>query len=41
VRAALDEVGYVGPVTAEVDGYRVHPELGLKHVAEALAAVFK
>jgi hexulose-6-phosphate isomerase len=41
VRAALDEVGYAGPVTAEVDGYRVHPELGLKHVAEALAAVFK
>lgn len=41
VRAALDEVGYTGPVTAEVDGYRVQPELGLKHIAEALAAVFK
>ncbi len=40
VRAALDEVGYTGPITAEVDGYRVHPELGLKHIAEALKAVF-
>ena len=40
VRAALDAVGYDGYVTAEVDGYRVHPELGLKHIAEPLRAVF-
>jgi hexulose-6-phosphate isomerase len=40
VREALDEVGYDGPVTAEVDGYRVHPEIGLRHIAESLRAVF-
>jgi hexulose-6-phosphate isomerase len=40
VRKALDEVGYDGAVTAEVDGYRVHPEIGLRHIAEALRAVF-
>lgn len=40
VRAALESIGYDGYVTAEVDGYRVHPELGLKHIAESLRAVF-
>lgn len=40
VRAALDAAGYDGFVTAEVDGYRVEPRLGLKHIAEALRAVF-
>jgi len=40
VRAALEEIGYDGPVTAEVDGYRVHPELGLKHIAETLGVAF-
>lgn len=40
VRAALDETGYEGYVTAEVSGYAVHPELGLKHTADCLRAVF-
>jgi len=40
VRAALDAAGYDGFVTAEVDGYRVEARLGLKHIAEALRAVF-
>lgn len=40
VREALESVGYDGYVTAEVDGYRVHPELGLKHIADSLRAVF-
>ena len=40
VRSALDEIGYDGYVTAEVAGYNVHPELGLKHIAECLRAVF-
>jgi hexulose-6-phosphate isomerase len=40
VRIALDEIGYGGPVTAEVEGYRVRQELGLRHIAESLRAVF-
>jgi hexulose-6-phosphate isomerase len=40
VRAALEAAGYDSFVTAEVDGYKVHPEIGLKHIAEALQAVF-
>ncbi len=40
VRKALEEIGYDGYITAEVDGYRVHPEVGLRHIAEALKAVF-
>ncbi|MDE2126115.1 MAG: sugar phosphate isomerase/epimerase [Armatimonadetes bacterium] len=40
VNSALREVGYAGPVTAEVDGYRVHPELGLRHIAESLRSCF-
>ena len=40
VRAALDEIGYDGHVTAEVSGYNLHHELGLKHIAESLRAVF-
>lgn len=40
VRAALEETGYEGPVTAEVDGYRAHPEIGLRHIAESLRAAF-
>lgn len=41
VRKALDEIGYDGYVTAEVSGYNVHPELGLKHIADCLRAVFQ
>ncbi len=41
VRTALEEIGYDGYVTAEVSGYNVHPELGLKHIAECLRAVFQ
>ena len=40
VRAALEEIGYDDYVTAEVSGYNVHPELGLKHIADCLRAVF-
>jgi L-ribulose-5-phosphate 3-epimerase len=40
VRAALEAIGYDSYVTAEVDGYKVHPEVGLKHIAESLRAVF-
>ncbi|HZP84178.1 MAG TPA: sugar phosphate isomerase/epimerase family protein [Chthonomonadaceae bacterium] len=40
VRKALEAVGYDGYITAEVGGYNVHPELGLKHIAESLRAVF-
>jgi L-ribulose-5-phosphate 3-epimerase len=40
VREALIRVGYDGYITAEVDGYRVHPELGLRHIAESLRQVF-
>lgn len=40
VRKELDAIGYNGPITAEVEGYRVHKELGLKHIAESLRSVF-
>jgi hexulose-6-phosphate isomerase len=40
VRAALEQIGYDEYITAEVEGYRVHPEIGLKHIAESLRAVF-
>ncbi|MCS7066570.1 MAG: sugar phosphate isomerase/epimerase, partial [Fimbriimonadales bacterium] len=41
VRAALESVGYEGYITAEVSGYRAFPELGLRHIADALRVVFK
>lgn len=40
VREALEAVGYDGYITAEVEGYRSYPELGLRHIAEALRQVF-
>ncbi len=40
VRAALEEIGYDEYITAEVDGYKGHPEVGLKHIAESLRTVF-
>lgn len=40
VRAALEAIGYDGYVTAEVDGYKNHYELGLKHIADSLRALF-
>lgn len=40
VREALESVGYDQYVTAEVEGYRVHPELGLRHIADSLRQVF-
>ncbi|MDQ3815553.1 MAG: sugar phosphate isomerase/epimerase [Armatimonadota bacterium] len=40
VRAALEEIGYDSYITAEVSGYNVHPELGLRHIADCLRAVF-
>lgn len=41
VNDALKQVGYDGYITAEVEGYPNYPELGLKHIAESLKAVFK
>jgi L-ribulose-5-phosphate 3-epimerase len=41
VRSALESVGYQGYITAEVGGYRLFPELGLRHIADALRAVFQ
>ncbi|MCS6923973.1 MAG: sugar phosphate isomerase/epimerase [Fimbriimonadales bacterium] len=41
VRAALEAIGYRGYITAEVSGYRVFPELGLRHISDALRAVFQ
>jgi hexulose-6-phosphate isomerase len=41
VRAALEAIGYDDYITAEVDGYRVHPEVGLKHICESLKTVFQ
>lgn len=41
VNEALVEVGYDSYITAEVEGYPSYPELGLKHIAESLRAVFK
>ncbi len=40
VRAELEKIGYDEYITAEVDGYKVHPEVGLKHIAESLRTVF-
>jgi L-ribulose-5-phosphate 3-epimerase len=41
VRAALESIGYDEYVTAEVEGYKHHPEIGLKHIAESLRTVFQ
>lgn len=41
VRAALLAAGYDSYVTAEVEGYKTLPEIGLKHIAESLRAVFQ
>ena len=40
VRAALEDIGYDGYITAEVNGYPHHTELGLKHIAESLKEIF-
>jgi L-ribulose-5-phosphate 3-epimerase len=40
VKEALQGIGYDGAITAEVDGYKTLPEVGLKHIAESLRAVF-
>jgi L-ribulose-5-phosphate 3-epimerase len=40
VRIALQEIGYEGPITAEVEGYRTLQTLGLKHIAETLRLLF-
>lgn len=41
VRDALVAIGYDSYITAEVDGYKVNYEVGLKHIAESLASIFK
>ncbi len=41
VSDALQAAGYTGPVTAEVEGYRVNQPLGLRHIAESLRSVFQ
>jgi len=40
VKSALEEIGYEGYITGEVDGYRTEPELGLKHIADSLRTIF-
>lgn len=40
VRRELDVIGYTDTVVAEVGGYNVHAELGIKHIAESLREVF-
>lgn len=40
VRSALESIGYRGYITAEVSGYRLFPELGVRHIADTLRAVF-
>jgi hexulose-6-phosphate isomerase len=40
VNDSLRAIGYDGYITAEVDGYRVHEPVGLRHIAESLRAVF-
>ncbi len=40
VRKALEAIGYDSYVTAEVEGYRVEHQLGLKHLADSLRQVF-
>ena len=40
VREALDKIGYDGYITAEVDGYKTEFTVGLKHINEALRAIF-
>ncbi len=41
VRSALEAIGYQGYITAEVSGYRMFPELGIRHIADTLRAVFQ
>ena len=41
VREAMQKIGYEGYVTAEVDGYKTEFEVGLKHINEALRAIFR
>ena len=40
VQDALAQIGYDGHITAEVEGYKIHFETGLKHINEAMRAVF-
>ena len=40
-RVALEAIGYDEYITAEVEGYRVEHELGLKHIADSLSSIFK
>lgn len=40
VRTALEKAGYDTYITAEVDGYKTNPEVGLKHIADSLRSVF-
>jgi L-ribulose-5-phosphate 3-epimerase len=41
VRAALEAIGYDGAITAEVDGYKTHFEVGIRHIADCIRAAFK
>ncbi len=41
VRAALETAGYDGPITAEVDGLKTQPEVGLQFLAQSLRAIFQ
>jgi L-ribulose-5-phosphate 3-epimerase len=41
VRDALRNVGYDDVITAEIDGYKTLPDLGIKHAGESLKRIFK
>ena len=40
VKLSLDEVGYDGWVTAEINAYHQHPELTAVHCLSAMDAIF-
>jgi len=40
VNEALNEIGYDSHITAEVNGYNTRFEVGLRHIAESLKAIF-
>lgn len=40
VKEELHKIGYDEVITAEVEGYKTRPELGLKHIADAMRALY-
>ncbi len=41
VERSLREVGYNDVVTAEINGYKTFPDLGIKHAGESMKRIFK